>query len=782
MKRTPKKVVIKNSSFVGLGSRSKSGCFACRRKKKKCDEIHPVCGLCSRKKTECVWREPKQKKSKYSFDMKRIVESQKMINLEKVGDNQIKIKPKTMNNSEKISTLPSNESLDLVESTADLQLEKTSTGEEPSLNVVVKTNTIQPETMELSMLQDHFDPDSFGWYNSPQMHTADVSRAVDELMDDANMLDDFIDNVVEHIKSPAFDPNSNYLDLSMNNVLKHTQHYILQNCRSSQVEVLSDSSAKHILTSPLSSSFNADHFIEINSVSGDEKEDDAHSSNPAKDVQVFQKFPETEDNSGHDRYDDGVEEYDSNDTYHPMDESQLLENLYISDTALIEIFKSKKLHPYLKPAVHFLLSKNNSLKVINPSSPIMNQLDSTGKLFLENYVTNLAMNQLDIGNNQFFLDYALSEASTDPAILFCLVAWGGMFLVGRDNELATMYFNKSLTMMQKKRDGITKANFDNDQHLKLLLSYLLLACAQISTGDVGGWFQMFLHCKDLLNDYGGLKQFVLKNKSKKVAQWIASNIFYHDVLCTRTSDFGTLIAMHEYKDVFKTEKFSQNGDFGLNPFYGLSQNLYLLLGEIANNRKILKNLKFPLNFIPVDGLSKEIDMKYYRETENSWFEIFDFQILNCKPPYNMIDLLMKSDPGGKLLEHHLTWYELTQISLRIYIRINFKETEFDNEEVQELRTQGMKLFKILIGTKLQTLLGFTLLMLGVTSTSEVERANLTKDYHRFMKNYQILNVQVCWEVINQVWSKYDEKVQRNQDHYVDWTDVINAMGWNCCFT
>lgn len=33
--------------------RSKNACFACHRKKKKCDEIHPICTLCSKTNTKC---------------------------------------------------------------------------------------------------------------------------------------------------------------------------------------------------------------------------------------------------------------------------------------------------------------------------------------------------------------------------------------------------------------------------------------------------------------------------------------------------------------------------------------------------------------------------------------------------------------------------------------------------------------------------------------------------------------------------------------------------------
>lgn len=856
-----KKIVINNNSFVGISSRSKTGCTACRKRKKKCDEVHPVCGPCRQKNTKCEWRELDIKKHVYSFDVKPMIESHKMMLLERSGKQQrvaknttAKIKGNssaTINSktkfvkpsmkvakptvkepisSEKRSTKQSELDIngtngtsidDLVDS--DI-VNNTVQGDQGGGSIPLKNIKIAKDVADTFHANDGLNStvlkEALELTSNHSLEGAmhnnvifndtksmDLNRAVDEIFDNDNMMHNFISNVVDHIRSPSFNPTTNFLDTGINSALKHAHDIISERRLSHQVELLDDAgntkaSLPSSLLSPNFAFSPFDQFLDIkltpggnevenfvfNNENQSQNQDQNMIQNSDLEVGVLQSKSPTCIDRANIQFDSFSADPDNEDIdmdkYLPMDESQLLENAYVSDSDLISIFKSKKLRPYLRPTVHLLLSKNNSLKIINPSSPIMRQLDSTGKLFLENYVTNLAMNQLDIGNNQFFLDYALSQASTDPAILYCLVAWGGMFLVGRDNEEAVMYFNKSFKLIENKRDWIkkSKSGVDNEEHIRLLLFYVLLSCAEISTGDVGRWFQMLLQCKDLLNNYGGLRQFVLKNKNSKVAKWILSNIFYHDVLCTRTLDFGTIISIDEYKDVFKNQNYLQNDDYGLDPFYGLSQNLYLLLGEVANNRKVLKSLKFPLNFVLMDGLEKEINESRYKEIEESWFQIFDSQILSCKPPSDMIELLLKNDPEGKLLEHHLTWYELTQISLRIYIRISFKELEFDDEEIQSLRSRGKILFSILIGTKLQSLLGLSLLMLGVTTITKLERMELQDSYNHFLKNYQILNVQVCWEIIKQVWKQYDEQVTKNEKNYVDWSEVVNSMGWNCCFT
>lgn len=52
-------------------TRSKTGCLCCRRRRKKCDEVHPKCGGCTRNFLDCCWPEmssPQQEQSLSSDD------------------------------------------------------------------------------------------------------------------------------------------------------------------------------------------------------------------------------------------------------------------------------------------------------------------------------------------------------------------------------------------------------------------------------------------------------------------------------------------------------------------------------------------------------------------------------------------------------------------------------------------------------------------------------------------------------------------------------------------
>lgn len=836
-----KKVRIDNKSFVGLGSRSKAGCIACRKRKKKCDEVHPVCGLCKLKNTVCVWRNINFQQHKLKFDMQPMMEAQKLIKQQRntPTNNPVvaasKVTEPTLSGIDETnqvsvgsaytapSPLSGGNHQEAKFASSPVYVDHGKVTKPKKCRKVVSTEIIQrkltnavdiPSPVIQSPLYNS-QIGGLGIIADPDLYTPDINTAVDELMDDDHMLGEFMTNVIEHINSPAFHPETSLLDLSITSAMKQAHDILGANRKShsifSHIDTMMDSTTYNVFDNSVAGTpFSPTHFLSLNQ-DDDSTTNDTISSSNARISELF----DDENQEGEEAKE--ADDDEDLDKYMPMDESQMLENLYVSDSELIQVFKTKRLRPYLKPAVHLLLSKNNSLKVINPSSTIMRALDSTGKLFLENYVTNLAMSQLDIGNNQFFLDYALSVASDDPAILYCLVAWGGMFLVGRNNAEANHYFEKSCKMIEDRRtlgptsskmvlsssgsDGsLISANeivsivpnsvsdlnstvkLSNEENLKILLFYVLLTAAEISTGDVGRWFQMLLQCKEILEDYGGLSQFMNQNKHSKVAKWILSNIFYHDVLCTRTLDNGTCIAIDEYKSVFKNDSFLNIKDYGLDPFYGLSRDLYILLGEVANYRQLMKNMRLPLKNSSYEKDGRLNNAKYQRDTEESWFQIFDLKIQHCKPPSEMVEMLLKDDPEGKLLELHFTWYELTQISLRIYIRINFKENYFDDQEIQNLRASGLRLFNILVGTKLQSLLGLSLLMFGVTSVSSGSREEMKNSYDGLLSYYQIVNVQVCWEVIQQVWERYDTAVEQGGRHYVDWPQIVSSMGWNCCFT
>lgn len=46
---------IEQHSFVGTRSKSRYGCDGCRLRRKRCDEVHPICGACLKRNDTCAW-------------------------------------------------------------------------------------------------------------------------------------------------------------------------------------------------------------------------------------------------------------------------------------------------------------------------------------------------------------------------------------------------------------------------------------------------------------------------------------------------------------------------------------------------------------------------------------------------------------------------------------------------------------------------------------------------------------------------------------------------------
>lgn len=550
--------------------------------------------------------------------------------------------------------------------------------------------------------------------------------------------DTLIDNMVSHIKSPEFNPTSSAIDNIISTAL--TLH----------------SNEQRQLSIPLTPpSPTLSDLLRLSDI------EDHPAYSPTQDMQLM----DTQRNSAED------DEDDEHDEYLPMDESHMLENVFLNEGELLSVFKSKTFQSYLKPSIHALFNKNDILNFIKPNTPMLQHLDSNGVLFLEHYVSYIASHQLDIGNKKFFLDYAISAASHHKSILFCLVAWGGMFLMGRHNEHAFKYLTNSRSLISQFRTNIKS----NDELLTILSFYLLSLASEISTGDVTDWYQMLLHCKDLINQFGGFEKFASVNKDSNVAKWIVSSIFFHDVLSVRTLEYGTLFPMDDYKLIFQNNNFFGDEKYGLDPFQGLSYELYLIMGEFINKRLDFKKEEFKLKLL---GSSPNFDDLY--EGIETDFQIFDNKINDCKPPNQMINEILKTS-DELFLESHLTLFELTQISLKIYIRISFIQRPFTDTELQALKSKGDKLFNILVGSKLKSMLCLPLLMLGIVSVKDSQRSRMKEMYENLLVNCDIKNITVCWEIIQQVWKTLD--LQSNDELvFTDWTEIVNSLGWNCCFT
>ncbi|QPG76162.1 hypothetical protein FOA43_003548 [Brettanomyces nanus] len=104
----------------------------------------------------------------------------------------------------------------------------------------------------------------------------------------------------------------------------------------------------------------------------------------------------------------------------------------------------------------------------------------------------LAGNTLNIGNDIFLVHFALRLAQQNQAVLYSLVGWGGMTLLGSDNKTARGIY-KGFDLTRKRCSSAQNGDkpLTKKDYLILLTVYSLLLGAEISTGGVRYWFFYF---------------------------------------------------------------------------------------------------------------------------------------------------------------------------------------------------------------------------------------------------------------------------------------------------
>ncbi|GMF50684.1 unnamed protein product [[Candida] boidinii] len=518
-----------------------------------------------------------------------------------------------------------------------------------------------------------------------------------------------------------------------------------------------------------------------------------------------------------------------------LDESQVVENQGLSDGELLNItvksLKNKKgLGAYLNPAFHLLFPPSPT--IFNPSSNFTRNLDDTGKLFLDHY-KSYVVNMITIcsaDDSNFFLGYFMKLADIDESILNAIVAWGGMFLVGRKNELSIKYFNNALELAKKNR---SKTSFTKNDYLISLTFFIITMGSQISTGDVQTWYHLFLQFKELLSTYGGLTKFVKDNLHSSEAKLIISNFLYHDVMATQSLNSGTLVDINEYKELFQQRQLLDFDSYILDPLQGCLQEIVLVLGEIVNMRCKLKNMRIGidtmksnyLNYIKNNKSTNHASISMLgkiQESKNSYLanvnQIFNdlkIKINNTKPGFSQVRGLTNNKDE---LELHLTLFELFQIILNIYIKISIKSISFHDEKIQVLIPEIKTRLDILIGTKLQSPLCLIFLIGSIICIKKEDRLAMEERYERLRVNYHVGNMVRVWSVIEEVWRRsdlyydklnskkknagddHDDDVHQDDDEAeeiidinvfgdeseeetcVDWCDVVDDFGWNICFS
>lgn len=439
---------------------------------------------------------------------------------------------------------------------------------------------------------------------------------------------------------------------------------------------------------------------------------------------------------------------------------------------------------------HELLNSMMSPTLLHqPTDFIAQKLDEKGTIFFDFYRYSICETiSVSSEEEKFFKSYFLKLANHEPSILYSLVAWGGALLADRDDDTVLIYRTKA----EKCINEIISAPEISRRNYKTVLSFcLILKGLNVSSGDTKNWYQYMKQFKVILYQYGGLEKFCCDSIHENEATWLISNFFYHDVINSHSLQSETLIPVEDYIKVFQEQNVLDASKYGLDPSFGCITEVVVVLAEISLVRKSIRNMMASIKSFKSgirgirqvggeDSIDSDMISRLYLELKimkEKSIAILECKIENIKP--NATRLITVLD-NHSLLELHLTLFELYQYVLKGCVLIMIKGVNCDDAELASALNDIVIRFDIIIGSKLESVLCFPLLMIGLCCCSFDKREIFNIRYSQLCSSYMLKNIIRMKEMVLKCWDIYEQ----NDGFSLDDCLVIskNILHSKVCFT
>lgn len=394
-------------------------------------------------------------------------------------------------------------------------------------------------------------------------------------------------------------------------------------------------------------------------------------------------------------------------------------------------------------------------------------LNVQGLYFLDGFIANVAK-KFSIGHesSNYILKtfYQLSEEH--EAVSYALAAWGGIFIEGGFTENVNHFLGEAIFKMSQEYPNLN--NISKKDVYILLNYYLVYIGLQVCAGDVSQWHQIFHRTIDLVKRQGGLSSIIEMFDCSNEIKWLLSDIQYHDILSLNTFQKGTMLPMEEYNSVFKEAKILELGNYGLDPFQGCIQPIYLVLGEITS---LAVDLKLRQQEIEIDG-DITLRLEFYHEADKCYRDL-SYKISNCIPNIEQMKLIKDDRYELKL---HLTLFEVYLLTCQLCLNYLIKKLPASTLDMQLLVLNCLALIDILIDTKMKSALSFLLLVCGITCCSKNDRSSMLNRFKIVSDDYKAGNVTLIKSIVEKVWER-----NQNGQLCVDWLTICQENNWNISF-
>lgn len=400
--------------------------------------------------------------------------------------------------------------------------------------------------------------------------------------------------------------------------------------------------------------------------------------------------------------------------------------------------------------------------LISPSSTFNLFLDAPGMMYL-NYYQNHVANFITISpaSSNYFLKTFFTISVSNEAIAHALAAWGALFHSDNNADAVNHY-------LANARRLINPNPTDKHDVFITLAFYLISVAIQICSGDTSDWHTIFNKGAHLLSRYGGVAKFVRDFAFSNDSKFLIANFQYHDVMSLDSLANGTVCSMNSYNDLFRVNRLLEADGYGIDPYQGCIQPLFLLLGDIMNCYVDLKTeARRLLADADTDTDNVAARTAHYHRREHLYTAL-KHKIDTSTPNQLQLDQLS--------LQHdytmHMKFFDLHRTLCTMYLNLYIKQTQPMSFEIQSLLLHALALIDDLKETAALSGLSMALLVCGVSCCTKYDRLRLSATYTDIYLRYPVGNVERTWDVVQEAWMR-----NRSGRICIDWLDICDDWGW-----
>lgn len=409
----------------------------------------------------------------------------------------------------------------------------------------------------------------------------------------------------------------------------------------------------------------------------------------------------------------------------------------------------------------------------SPKSIYSLYLDDDGIRFIEHY-EKIFTSVLSLGfdDSHYFVKTFLKLANENEIILYLIASFGGLLLecINKDDTDNQIIHRDSKLKYMKKANDILNSKYKNnlgsnkDDFFILMCYYLLKLSYEVCSGDTNNWYVHFLQCKEIFDNFGGLRKAMEVFNYSNDIKWLISDFQFHDVVNSTGVNNGTLYPTELYAEL------SQSYDgFGIDPFQSVAGPIFLILGKINNCYVELNNQFEMINSLENGEEKRKLRNEHFKLVNLKAQQLME-ELDNSTPNHEHVELLL-SDVSE--LESQMTFFELLNLTCKIHLNSTIKQLPPKSYEQQHLLIQCFDRMEIVLDSKMMTALPIVFAICGSIAVTEDDRDFIRRCTEKSLLDYKLGNYRNIVELIHEAWKR-----NPNGDLVLNWHTIASEKGWH----